>query len=63
MADAPLMQVGIERVTFALEWSAQAAYRESQKRDWLVDGEVAGQARSGGGLTFATIYGAGHLVR
>ena len=50
-------------MTFALEWSAHDAYRSAELREWLVDGEVAGKTRSGGGLTFATIAGAGHMVR
>ncbi|KAH9934971.1 Alpha/Beta hydrolase protein [Fomitopsis serialis] len=31
-------------------------------REWNVDGAVAGLTRSAGPLTFATIYGAGHMV-
>ena len=45
-----------------MEWSAQEVHRTARVRDWHVDGEVAGWLRSGGGLTFATVYGAGHLV-
>lgn len=55
-------QVGNERMTLALEWTGQDAYRNEPLREWLVADEVAGKVRSGGGLTFATIDGAGHMV-
>ncbi|OJT03086.1 Carboxypeptidase Y -like protein [Trametes pubescens] len=55
--------VGNERMTLGLEWTGQDAYRSEHLREWLVDGEVAGKVRTGGGLTFATIDGAGHMVR
>ncbi len=50
-------------MTLGLEWTGQDAYRSEHLREWLVDGEVAGKVRTGGGLTFATIDGAGHMVR
>lgn len=55
-------QIGNERMTLALEWTQQEAYRSEPLTEWLVDGKPAGLTRSGGGLTFATIAGAGHLV-
>ncbi|KAI0807995.1 serine carboxypeptidase [Fomes fomentarius] len=51
-----------ERVTLALEWTSVDEYKNAPKRDWHVDGQVAGWTRSGGGLTFATIDSAGHLA-
>ncbi|KAF8880906.1 serine carboxypeptidase [Gymnopilus junonius] len=45
--------VGNERWTLALD---------KELRDWFVDGKSAGQTRSAGGFTFATITGAGHMV-
>lgn len=56
-------QVGNERMTLGLEWTEQESYRNEHLREWLVDGEVAGKVRAGGGLTFATIDDAGHMVR
>lgn len=50
-------------MTLALEWSEQAQFRSQPLRAWTVDGDIAGVTRSGGGLTFATIVGAGHMVR
>ena len=50
-------------MTLNLEWTKQAEYRSQPLRTWIVDGNVAGMTRSGGGLTFATITGAGHFVR
>lgn len=34
----------------------------SPKQEWVVDGEKAGRTQSGGGLTWATVYEAGHMV-
>lgn len=31
-------------------------------KEWKVDSKVAGETRRAGGLTFATIEGAGHVV-
>ncbi|KAH7916117.1 Alpha/Beta hydrolase protein [Hygrophoropsis aurantiaca] len=45
-----------------LEWSGRTAYAGQTWRDWLVDGHTAGATKKAGGLTFATILGAGHMV-
>ena len=55
--------VGNERWTLALEWSGKEAFGVAEKREWAVDGKRAGMTRSAKGLTFATIDGAGHMVR
>ena len=49
-------------MTLALEWTGQDAFVAEPLRDWTVDGKVAGVMRSAGAFTFATIYGAGHMV-
>ncbi|KAI0828821.1 serine carboxypeptidase [Trametes gibbosa] len=54
--------VGNERMTLALEWTKQDQFRSEPLREWRVDDEVAGKVKSGGGLTYATINGAGHMV-
>ncbi|KLO15312.1 alpha/beta-hydrolase [Schizopora paradoxa] len=54
--------VGNERWTREMVWSGQAGYVKEELVDWSVDGHVAGKVRSYGNFTFATIYGAGHLV-
>ena len=40
----------------------QDAFRSAEMVDWTVGGAVAGQVKSGGGLTFLTVEGAGHMV-
>lgn len=50
-------------MTFQLGWTHQDAFRAESLRDWKVDDRVAGKTRSVDALTFATIYGAGHMVR
>ena len=45
-----------------VEWSAQDVFRDATFHEWHAAGEVAGKVRSGGGLSFVTVLGAGHLV-
>ena len=47
----------------AIEWTGQQAFAAAPLREWRVDGEVAGVTRGTAGLTFATVNGAGHMVR
>lgn len=63
---APLnfgMQVGNERMSSALEWSGQKAFASEPLREWSIGDAGVGLTRSSGPFTFATIYGAGHMVR
>ena len=55
--------VGNERWTLDLEWTKHDEFSSRPLREWIVDGKAAGMTRSAGGLTFATIEGAGHMVR
>lgn len=55
--------MGNQKWTLGLDWTGSAAYNAQKDRDWSVDGEVVGITRSANGLTFATVYGAGHMVR
>ncbi|KAF7319293.1 Carboxypeptidase [Mycena chlorophos] len=54
--------------TEALEWTGAEAFRGEELRAWSVSAtgenktEPAGLVRSANGLTFLTIYGAGHMV-
>lgn len=45
-----------------LEWTGQQAYNSADWRDWMVEGNRAGETKKAGALTFATIRGAGHMV-
>ncbi|KAF9464276.1 peptidase S10 serine carboxypeptidase [Collybia nuda] len=45
-----------------LEWHGKDAYSTESWNDWSVDGKKAGEVKSAGLLTFATIRGAGHMV-
>jgi len=54
--------VGNENWVMQLDWSGAKAFREGKKGEWSVDGKEVGQLRTSGGLTFATIRGAGHMV-
>jgi len=45
-----------------LEWSGRSAYAKESWRGWYVDGGKAGETKSAGPLTFATVLGAGHMI-
>ena len=53
---------GNERWTEALDWSGGDEYRKVKKREWFVDEKAAGVYKRSGGLAFATIHAAGHMV-
>lgn len=55
-------QVGNQKWTLDLDWTGNAAYNAEKDHDWVVDGKVAGITRSANGLTFASVYAAGHMV-
>jgi carboxypeptidase C (cathepsin A) len=44
-----------------LEWTGQDTYTAAEWRDWTVDGHKAGETKSSGLLTFATVREAGHM--
>ncbi|CCA73703.1 related to PRC1-carboxypeptidase y, serine-type protease [Serendipita indica DSM 11827] len=54
--------IGNYRWTAALPWSGQEAFNSQQLREWKVEEHVAGMTRNARGLTFATVYGAGHMA-
>jgi carboxypeptidase C (cathepsin A) len=45
-----------------LDWTGRSAYMKESWRSWYVDGEKAGETKSTGPLTFATVLGAGHMM-
>lgn len=45
-----------------LEWTGSEAYAAREWREWEVDGQKAGETKSAGLLTFATVRGAGHMM-
>lgn len=51
-----------ERWTLGLEWSGQEEFVKEELREWTVHGKRAGLVRAKGGLTFATVDAAGHMV-
>ncbi|KAF9261716.1 serine carboxypeptidase [Marasmius fiardii PR-910] len=54
--------IGNERWTLKLEWSGSEDFSKQELREWFVDGKVAGNTRSSGKFTFATVDAAGHMV-
>ena len=47
---------------FAGSWWGGERWRREDRTEWVVDGKKAGEKRSFGPLTFATVEGAGHMV-
>lgn len=54
----PLMVNFIER----MQWSGADAYRAAERRRWMVDGQIAGYAKTAGRLTEVLVRNAGHMV-
>ena len=49
-------------MTLNLDWTGREAFNSQPLTEWNFNGTTAGLTRSAGPLTFATIYGAGHMV-
>ena len=45
-----------------MEWASETSFHESEEYTWVVDGEEVGRTQKGGGLTWATVEGAGELI-
>lgn len=45
----------------ALDWTGHDDFNSEALRDWIVEGQAAGKTRSARGLTWATVYDAGHM--
>lgn len=46
-----------------MDWTGRKQFKQARKQIWKMNGnKVAGTARVGGSLIFATVYGAGHYV-
>jgi carboxypeptidase C (cathepsin A) len=54
--------VGVEQWTLNMDWTGQEGFIKERLHPWTMNGHTAGQTRSYGGLTYATVDGAGHLV-
>ena len=46
----------------ALQWTGNTAFAEKKAVEWTVDDHAAGLVRAHDNFTFATVYGAGHMV-
>ncbi|PVF96677.1 peptidase S10 serine carboxypeptidase [Serendipita vermifera] len=54
--------VGNYRTVQGFDWTGAKEFVKKELREWKVKGHVAGETKSEGRLTFATVRGAGHLV-
>jgi cathepsin A (carboxypeptidase C) len=54
--------MGDKKWTTELQWSGQAKYNAAADVNWMSGGKVAGQHREFGGLSFTSVYNAGHMA-
>lgn len=54
----PMNRMWVEQ----LAWSGSRGFRESEWKTWKLDGQQAGDIKSSGPLTLASVWGAGHMV-
>ncbi|CAL1712348.1 unnamed protein product [Somion occarium] len=54
--------VGNNRMTLEMDWTGKNIFNAQDLREWRFNGAAVGLTRRAGPLTFATIYGAGHMV-
>jgi cathepsin A (carboxypeptidase C) len=53
---------GGEAWTNAVEWSGQSHFNTTSYKDWIVNGQAAGQLKKYNNLSFLRVYNAGHMV-
>jgi carboxypeptidase C (cathepsin A) len=54
--------IGNRAWTEALDWRGSNSYKTTPMSTWTIDGKVVGKYKTSGGLTYATVQGAGHFV-
>lgn len=61
-ADFVFNYIGFENMVDGLETSFQSQYASQQWQNYTVEGQLAGQYKTAGGLSYLRVYGAGHKV-
>lgn len=54
--------LGVGRIIDRLAWTDTAKYRVAKRQPWMVDGHVAGLAKSAGNMSYVVVLNSGHLV-
>ncbi|KAE9316484.1 hypothetical protein PF008_g18996 [Phytophthora fragariae] len=54
--------LGVGRIIDRLAWTDTAKYRVAKRQPWVVDGQVAGLAKSAGNMSYVVVLNSGHLV-
>ncbi|KAF1794023.1 Alpha/Beta hydrolase fold [Phytophthora cactorum] len=54
--------LGVGRIIDRLAWTDTAKYRVAKRQPWMVDGQVAGLAKSAGNMSYVVVLNSGHLV-
>ena len=55
--------LGNRRWVDQLQWDGADAWDDASDEEWAVEGKPAGLVKQAGGMTFAKVYDAGHMVR
>jgi cathepsin A (carboxypeptidase C) len=53
---------GGEAWTNAVQWSGQSEFNSASYKDWIVNGQPAGQLKKVKNFSFLRVYNAGHMV-
>ncbi|ETL78107.1 hypothetical protein F442_21775 [Phytophthora nicotianae P10297] len=54
--------LGVGRIIDRLAWTDTTKYRVAKRQPWMVDGKVAGLAKSAGNMSYVVVLNSGHLV-
>lgn len=54
--------LGVGRMIDRLAWTGTVDYRAAARRPWVLDGQVAGLAKSSGNMSYVVVLNSGHLV-
>uniref|UniRef100_K3X2K8 Carboxypeptidase n=1 Tax=Globisporangium ultimum (strain ATCC 200006 / CBS 805.95 / DAOM BR144) TaxID=431595 RepID=K3X2K8_GLOUD len=54
--------LGVSRMIDRLAWTGTSDYRVAQRQPWVIDGQVAGLAKTSGNMSYVVVLNSGHLV-
>ncbi|KAI8869960.1 alpha/beta-hydrolase [Ramicandelaber brevisporus] len=61
-ADYACSAIGIKAAVFALEWAGKSGFAKAPKRNWSVNGKVAGESWKYRNFAYVSVFEAGHMV-
>ncbi len=60
--DMIINHIGVEKWVNRMEWSKSTDFQAAKRAIWVVNEKTAGYIRSGGGLSYVIVRGAGHMA-